>query len=171
MLVETGPMPKSFGDCNCSGAALSSQCRASNLVLQRCPPQREDEAGARAILNDLEKFWKFDNSRYFQCLQGWIYVQKNLKLSTRKSGYSETVCPDQPENLQNCLLNFLKTVYQNFQKYKSIFFKQCRRISSTCIVLSILRRLRCVCGLKPIMPKDFSPYLPHLFGKTVYHKY
>ena len=35
--------------------------------------------------------------------QGWIYVQKNLKLSTLKSGYSETVCPDQPENLWNCL--------------------------------------------------------------------
>ena len=43
-------------------------------------------------------FWKF-----FALPQGWIYVQKNLKLSTLKSGYSETVCPDQPENLQNCL--------------------------------------------------------------------
>ena len=28
---------------------------------------------------------------------------KNLKLSTLKSGYFETVCPDQPKNLQNWL--------------------------------------------------------------------
>ena len=38
--------------------------------------------------------------------QGCPYVQKNLKLSLLKSGYSETVCPDQSENLQNCLSKF-----------------------------------------------------------------
>ena len=41
--------------------------------------------------------------RFFQPHQECIYVRKNLILSTLKSGYSETVCPDQPENLQNCL--------------------------------------------------------------------
>ena len=60
--------------------------------------------------------------------------------------------------------NIFKTVYQNFQKHKSISFKQCWRISSTRIALSLSRRLRCVCRLKLKMPKDFSPYFPHLFG-------
>ena len=60
--------------------------------------------------------------------------------------------------------NFLKTVYQIFLKPKSIFVKQCWRMSSTCIALSIWRRLSCVCGQKPKMPKDFSSYFPHLFG-------
>ena len=58
--------------------------------------------------------------------QGWIYVQKNLKLSTLKSGYFETVCPDQPKNLQTVYQNFLKIVHQMFkqdQKHKSTFFK------------------------------------------------
>ena len=39
-------------------------------------------------------------------LTGVNVCPKNLKLSNLKSGYSETVCPDHPENFQNCLSKF-----------------------------------------------------------------
>ena len=45
-----------------------------------------------------------------------------MKLSILKSGFSETVCPDRPENLQNCIKIFLKLsikIFKNISQYFS----------------------------------------------------
>ena len=104
-------------------------------------------------------FWFF----WLQCTQGWIYVQKNLKLSLLKSGYSETVCPDQPENLQNCLSIFFKTV-QNVQKHNSIFSSNVEEYHQLTLLFQYKRDSGVCAGWFIKMRKDFSTYFPHLFG-------
>ena len=95
--------------------------------------------------------------------QGWIYVQKNLKLSLLKSGYSETVCPDQPENLQNCLSIFFKTV-QNVQKHNSIFSSNVEEYHQLALLFQYKRDSGVCAGWFIKMRKAFSTYFPHLFG-------
>ena len=63
-----------------------------------------------------------------QLQQGWIYVRKNLKLSILKSGYSETVCPDQPENLQNCLSKFSQNCIKMFRNITQYFHAMLKNI-------------------------------------------
>ena len=112
--------------------------------------------------------WKWSEFRVGNWPRVNICMSKKIRnCLTWNLGYSAIVCPDQPENLQTVYGNFLKTVYQIFkpyQKHKSTFFKQCWRISSTRIALSIKRRLRSVHRLKPKMLTDFSTYFLHLFG-------
>ena len=55
---------------------------------------------------------------------------------------------------------FLKLSIKISRNISQYFSSNVGRISSNHIALSIQR---CVCGLKPKMPKDFSPYFPHLF--------
>ena len=69
------------------------------------------ESGSMSMKGNHESGWQANHPMINEANiskgdQGWIYVQKNLKLSILISGYSETVCPDQPENPQNCQSKF-----------------------------------------------------------------